>query len=157
MTTATPTRTRLYKVVTPLRTRLIEAGSRSSALLHAATTEILVSLPEQAEVHNLAKAGVEIEHAKGAQMSAEERAAETVRRAGEEMERSRLHGVLTSAMQKTPANIAGIVSTQNFKETYASVSKRLMGSPSLTSLQSMANSLVCYYPHIQDPQIQEAA
>lgn len=145
-----PTRTRLYKVVTPLRTRLIEAGSRSSALLHAASTEILVSLPEQQEIYILAKTGVEIEHASHAALSDDERLTDIARRAHESAEKIRLHAALTQAITQIPTGIDGIHATQLFKSTHASVARRLRGGrASLKTLQSMASSLSAFYPLTQ--------
>lgn len=145
-----PTRTRLYKVVTPIRTRLIEAGSRASALLHAASTEILISLPEQHEVYILAKTGVEIEHASHAALSDDERLADIARRAQESAEKIRLHAALTQAITQIPANIDGIHAAQLFKSTHASVARRLRGGrTSLKTLQSMTVALSSFYPLTQ--------
>lgn len=53
--------TRLYRVVTPTKTRLIESTNIQRAIAFAAKDEIKADIPAQFEVFAMAKAGIEIE------------------------------------------------------------------------------------------------
>jgi hypothetical protein len=52
---------RLYRVITPSATHLIEAPSAARAVAHVVQKEIMVDIPTSTEVFRLAKMGVEIE------------------------------------------------------------------------------------------------
>lgn len=54
-------KTRLYKVVTATRTRLIESPNIQRAVAFAAKDEITASVPTQAEVYNMAVSGIVVE------------------------------------------------------------------------------------------------
>ena len=69
------TKTRLYKVTTPTKTRLIESPNVQRAIAFAAKDEITAVIPAQHEVYALAKAGVDIEQVVDAPVSDETRSA----------------------------------------------------------------------------------
>ena len=68
-------KTRLYRVVTPTKTHLVEALNQQRAIAHVARKEIKVDIPASFEVFALAKKGVEIETAGVDEVSDETRTA----------------------------------------------------------------------------------
>lgn len=52
---------RLYRVVTPTKTHLVEAPSQARAVSFVARKQMTVDIPASSEVFKLAKDGVEIE------------------------------------------------------------------------------------------------
>lgn len=69
------TRSRLYKVVTPTKVRLIESPNAQRAIAFAAKAEITASIPAQHEVYAMAKSGIEIEVVQDVEVSDETRSA----------------------------------------------------------------------------------
>ena len=67
--------TRLYRVTTPTRIRLIEAITPARAIAHAASTDFTAVIPDQREVFALATQGIEIEVAGDHSVSDETRTA----------------------------------------------------------------------------------
>ena len=53
--------TRLYRVVTPTKTHLVEATNPQRAVSYIASREMRCDIPAQHEVFAMAKAGIEIE------------------------------------------------------------------------------------------------
>lgn len=62
---------RLYRVVTPTATHLVEAPNPQRAVAFIARKQIKVDIPASYEVFGLAKAGIEIEVATGDDVSDE--------------------------------------------------------------------------------------
>ena len=66
---------RLYRVVTPTATHLVEAPNPQRAVAFIARKQIKVDIPASYEVFGLAKAGIEIEVATGEDITDETRSA----------------------------------------------------------------------------------
>lgn len=65
--------TRLYRVITPTQTHLVESTNPQRAVSFIASREIKVDIPAQHEVFAMAKAGIEIERVNDAPLSDETR------------------------------------------------------------------------------------
>lgn len=65
--------TRLYRVITPTKTHLVESTTPQRAISFIASREMKCDIPAQHEVFAMAKAGVEIERLNDAPLSDETR------------------------------------------------------------------------------------
>ena len=65
--------TRLYRVVTPTKTHLVESTNPQRAISFVASREMKCDIPAQHEVFAMAKAGVEIERTTDQPLSDETR------------------------------------------------------------------------------------
>jgi hypothetical protein len=65
--------TRLYRVVTPTKTHLVEATNPQRAVSFVASRTMKCDIPAQHEVFAMAKAGIEIERTTGKPLSDETR------------------------------------------------------------------------------------